>query len=64
MWRGWGTPQNFFLAFIYELEKQIIKKTVEVGQLKQNNFNIFNDAFFKKIPRKTPVDIIIKILMI
>ena len=29
----WGTPQNFFLAFIDELEKQIIiKKTVEVGQ--------------------------------
>ena len=33
MWRRWGTPQNFFLAFIDELEKQIIiKKTVEVGQ--------------------------------
>ena len=35
-WKGWGTPQNFFLAFIEfidELEKQIlIKKTVEVGQ--------------------------------
>ena len=31
MWR-WGTPQNFFLAFIDELEKQIIKKTAEVGQ--------------------------------
>ena len=28
-----GIPQNFFLAFIDELEKQIcIKKTVEVGQ--------------------------------
>ena len=22
MWRRWGTPKNFFLAFIYELEKQ------------------------------------------
>ena len=33
MWRMWGTPKNFFLAFIDELEKQIIiKKTVEVGQ--------------------------------
>ena len=33
MWRKWGTPQNFFFAFIDELEKQIIiKKTVEVGQ--------------------------------
>ena len=30
---GGGTPQNFCLAFIDELEKQIIiKKTVEVGQ--------------------------------
>ena len=50
MWRRWGTPQNFSLAFIDELEKQIIiKKTVEVGQQKQNNFNIYNVAFFKKI---------------
>ena len=32
MWRRWGTPQNFFLAFIDEFEKQIIKKTIEVGQ--------------------------------
>ena len=24
MWRRWGTPQNFFLKFIDELEKQII----------------------------------------
>ena len=33
MWGRWGTPQNFFSAFIDELEKQIIiKKTVEVGQ--------------------------------
>ena len=33
MWRRCDTPQNFFLAFIDEFEKQvIIKKTVEVGQ--------------------------------
>ena len=33
MLRRWDTPQNFFLVFIDELEKQIvIKKTVEVGQ--------------------------------
>ena len=33
MWSRWGAPQNFFLAFIDELKKQIIiKKTVEVGQ--------------------------------
>ena len=23
IWRRWGTPQNFFLAFIGELEKQL-----------------------------------------
>ena len=35
MWRRWGTPPNFFLAFTDELKKQIIiKKTVEVGQSK------------------------------
>ena len=33
MWRSWGTPQNFFVVFIGELEKQIIlKKPVKVGQ--------------------------------
>ena len=47
MWRRWGTPQNFFLAFIDDLEKQIIiKKTVEVAVKKQNNFNIYNVASF------------------
>ena len=38
--------------FIDKLEKQIIiKKTVEVGQLKKNIFffNIYNVAFLKKI---------------
>ena len=33
MWRRWGTPQDLFVAFIDELEKQIIiKKTVDVRQ--------------------------------
>ena len=33
MRRRWGTAQNFFLAFIGELEKQIIiKKAAEVDQ--------------------------------
>ena len=33
MCRRWGTPLNFFLAFIDELEKQIIiKQTVKVCQ--------------------------------
>ena len=53
MWRWQGTPQNFFLAFIDELKKQIIiKKTVEVGQSKINNFNIYNVAFNKKKKKK------------
>ena len=45
---GHGTPQNFFLPLIDELEKQIIiKKTVEVGQLKTNNL-IFTMLHFQK----------------
>ena len=33
IWRRWGIPQNFLLAFIDEFEKQIIsKKTVEGDQ--------------------------------
>ena len=40
---------SFWHLGIDELEKQIIiKKTVEVGQLKQNSFNIYNITFFKK----------------
>ena len=41
--RRWGTPQNFFLAFMAELEKQIF---INIGPLlkwankKQNKFNI------------------------
>ena len=36
MRRRWGTPQNFILAFIDELEKPLfIEKTVEVGQEKK-----------------------------
>ena len=32
MRRSSGTLQNFFLVFIDEFEKQIIKKTAQVGQ--------------------------------
>ena len=48
--KGGGTPQNFFLAFTDELEQQMfIKKTVLMGvNKKQNNFNIYNNAFLKK----------------
>ena len=50
MWRKWGTPQNFFLAFTDELEKQIFtKKVLKWAKKKQNNFNICNVAFKKKI---------------
>ena len=36
MWKRWGTSQNFFLAFLDELEKQIFtKKIVE----KKTNLN-------------------------
>ena len=35
--KKWGTPQNFFLAFTDELEW---------ANKKQNNFNIYNVAFF------------------
>ena len=36
---GGGTPKNFFLAFIDELEKKLLKKkTVKVGQLKMKEF--------------------------
>ena len=53
MGRRWGTPQNFFLAFTDELEKQIfIYKNVEVGNKKQNDFNIYNAASKKKDKQK------------
>ena len=55
MWRRWGKPQNFFLVFIDELEKQIIiKKLLKWANKKQNNFNIYNVVFFKeKIKKNT-----------
>ena len=46
MWERWGTPQNFFLTFINELEKQIIiKKLLKWANKKQNNFNIYHAVF-------------------
>ena len=48
MWRRWGTPQNFFLAFTDELEKQlIIKKKLLKWANKKQYFHIYNVAFFK-----------------
>ena len=41
------------MAFIDELEKQtIIKKTVKWADKKQNNFSIYNVAFFSKKKKK------------
>ena len=52
MWRRWGAPQNFCLAIIHELEKQLfIKKTVEVGQ-KNVRILIFKMLYFKKNTEK------------
>ena len=62
MWRCWGTTHNFHLAFIDEPEKQILKKLLKWANKKQIIL-IFTMLHFKK-KRKTPADIIIKILMI
>ena len=51
--KKWGTPQNFFLAFIDKLEKQIIiKKLLKWATKKQNNFNIYNVEFYLKNKEK------------
>ena len=45
---GRGTPLNFFLKFIDELEKQIIiiKKNCWIGPIKdKKQFNIYNVVF-------------------
>ena len=45
MWRRWGTPQNFFLAFIDELEKQLfIKKNCWSGPIENIRILIFNNG--------------------
>ena len=54
MWRRWGTPQNFILAFTDELQnKQLLKKLLKCTNKKQNNFNIYNVGFFKTIQKNT-----------
>ena len=53
-WKRWSTTQNFFLASIDELEKQLfIKKTVKWANKKHKNFNIYNNVFFAKIKKNT-----------
>ena len=49
MWR-WGTPQNFCLTFIDELEKQLLKKLLKWASKKSKNVNIY--VVFKKIKTK------------
>ena len=52
MWRRSGAPQNFFLAFIDYLEKlMFIKKLLKQANQKQNNFNICNVWFKKRIKK-------------
>ena len=54
MWRRWGTPQNFFLAFIDELEKQIFIKNCWGRPIKNKIILICtNVPFFKKIKKYT-----------
>ena len=49
VWQREGTPQNFCVTFIDELEKQLfIKKTVKWANKKCKNFNIYNVVFFQK----------------
>ena len=43
-----GTPQNLFLVFIDEVEKQLLIKLLKWVNEKGKNFNIYN-VVFKKI---------------
>ena len=52
MWKRWGKPQNFVLAFIDELEEQLLKKLLKWASKKQNNFNVYNVPFKKKNKEK------------
>ena len=51
MWRC-GTPQNFFVEFIDELEKQLLKKLFKWTDKKWKNFNIYKIVFLKKNEEK------------
>ena len=50
----WGIHQNFYLALIGELEKQLFikKKLFRVGQQKSKNFKIYNVVFFSENKEK------------
>ena len=55
MWRRWDTPQDFFLAFIDELEKQLFikKNLLKWASKKSNNVNIYNVVFLKTMKKNT-----------
>ena len=52
IWRRWGTPQNFFLAFTDELEKQLIIKNCWSEPIKHKIILIFTMLYLKKKGRK------------
>ena len=52
MGRRCGTPQNFFLALIDELKKQLLKKLLKWANKKCKNFNICIVVFFQKNKEK------------
>ena len=52
MWRRWATPQNFCLAFIDKLEKQLLKKLLKWANKKCKKFIIFNVVFSLKNKEK------------
>ena len=59
MWKRWGTSQNFCLAFIDKLEKQLylLKKKCWSGPIK--NVRILTFTMMYILKKKTPGDIII-----
>ena len=52
MWRRWGTPQNFCLAYIDELKKQLfIKRLYPPNFFKKNLFLLFDVLWYFKLWR-------------
>ena len=48
-----GIPQNFCLAFVGELEKQLLKKLLKWANKKCKNFNIYNVDLKKQTKKNT-----------
>ena len=47
MWRRWGTTWIFFWHLLINLKNKYLKKLLEWANKKQNNFIIYNAAFFE-----------------